>query len=318
MSLRNVVRARFSFVLFGGKGGVGKTSCAAASALHLAQRGRRTLLFSTDPAHSLSNSWAQAFTGTVRAVRGVPNLQALEINAEAVMAAWKREYGEELVELFTTSTILDAEDAGSLLALPVPGMDELMGLKAMMDLMDAREHEVYVVDTAPTGHTLRLLAMPEVIDRWIKAAARMRWKYRYMVTRFSGKAFEDRVDRFLLDLKRAVRRVNDVLRDAARTEFVVVTIPETMAVLQTQELVAALRAHRIPSRNAVVNRFVPPCNCAFCTRRRKGQARALSELRSTLPQHEITVIEEQPEEVRGRERIAALAAALFRERGPSV
>lgn len=313
MSLRNILTERFTFLLFGGKGGVGKTSCASASALHIAESGRRTLLFSTDPAHSLSNGWDQEFTNTPRAVRGVKNLSALEIDAAAVMEEWKRTYGEELTELFTTSTYLDESDAGEILTLPVPGMDELMGLKRIMDLMDAQEYEVYVADTAPTGHTLRLLTMPETIDRWVKVAAKMRWKYRYMVTRFSGKEFEDRVDRFLLDLKRAVRRVDTVLQDAARTEFVIVTIPETMAVLQTQELAAALAEHHIPSRNVVVNQLVPVSACAFCTRRRKGQERAVKEIRQELPRHEVTLVEEQPEEIRGRQRIAQLAEALFRK-----
>jgi arsenite-transporting ATPase len=311
MSLKPLLKKNFEFILFGGKGGVGKTSCASACALKLADAGRKTLLFSTDPAHSLSNSWDQKFGNVPQAVKGVKNLAALEIDAAAVMEEFKKEYGEELTELFETSTYLDKEDIGSILTLPVPGMDEIMGLKKIMDFMEEKEYEVYVADTAPTGHTLRLLAMPQVIDHWIKVAAKMRWKYRYMVSRFSGKEFEVSVDRFLLDLKKAVRRVHEHLTNAQRSEFVVVTLAEAMVVRQTEDLVAALRREGIPSRHMIVNHLTPEGDCAFCRNRRKGQSRYVNELKQKFPEHEFTLVNEQMQEIRGKERLELLASLLF-------
>lgn len=311
MSLKSLLEKNLEFILFGGKGGVGKTSCASACALKLAESGRKTLLFSTDPAHSLSNAWDQEFGNTPTAVKGVKNLRALEIEAEQVMEEFKKEYGEELTQLFATSTYLDEEDIGSVLSLPVPGMDEIMGLKKIMDFMEKKEYDVYVADTAPTGHTLRLLAMPEIIDQWIIAAAQMRWKYRYMVSRFSGKEFEDEVDRFLLDLKKAVKRVKAHLMDAERTEFVVVTNPEAMVVLQTKDLVRELKQNAIPSHHLIINNLAPKNECKFCQGRREGQRRYVREIRQEFSEYEITEVAQQPQEIRKKEKLEELAQALF-------
>ncbi len=311
MSLKSLLGTNFEFILFGGKGGVGKTSCSSASALKFAEKGRKTLLFSTDPANSLSNSWEQRFGNVPSAVNGVKNLLALEIDAEQVMEEWKKEYGEELTQLVATSTYLDEQDIGSVLSLPVPGMDEIMGLKKIMDFMEKKEYDIYVADTAPTGHTLRLLAMPAILDRWIVAAAKMRWKYRYMVARFSGKEFDDAVDRFLLDLKKAVKRVNAHLKDGTHTEFVVVTIAEAMGVLQTKDLVKELKENAIPSRHMIINNLAPENACTFCKGRREGQRRYVKEIRQEFSGHEITEVAQQPHEIRGRERLERLASALF-------
>ena len=307
MSLKPLLKKGLEFILFGGKGGVGKTSSASASALMFAESGRKTLLFSTDPAHSLSNAWDQQFSNTPSTVKGVANLSALEIDAKQVMEEFKKEYGAELRELFSTSTYMDEQDIGEIMSLPVPGMDEIMGLKKIMDFMEKKEYEVYVADTAPTGHTLRLLAMPHIIDQWIVTAAKMRWKYRYMVSRASGKKFEDEVDRFLLDLKRSVKRVNAHLKDAERTEFVVVTIPEAMGVLQTQDLASELAHHTIPSHYMVVNNVVPESGCVFCKGRRKGQMHYIQEIKKSFPEYEITIVAQQAEEIRGKERLEIMA-----------
>ncbi len=204
MGMKILNNDALKLILLGGKGGVGKTTCASSIALYLAEH-FKTLLFSTDPAHSLSESLGQKIGDEITEVRGVKNLYALEISAEKAFSIFKSEYGEEIRKILDTSTYLDQEDIDSFLALSIPGIDEVMGFKTIVNLVEEEKYEKYVVDTAPTGHALRLLSLPKILDEWIKLMAKMRWKYRYMVERFSGTYNPDEADKFILDMKKSVK-----------------------------------------------------------------------------------------------------------------
>src|SRR3990172_248577 len=156
IALAEPEQLQLKLILFGGKGGVGKTTCAASSGLYLSKY-FRTLLISTDPAHSLSDSLGQEIGDQIREVRGVKNLYALEVSAEKALSNFKIEYEDEIKNILDTSTNLDHEDINSLFALPIPGIDEVMGFKTILDLIEKAEYDKYIVDTAPTGHALRLL-----------------------------------------------------------------------------------------------------------------------------------------------------------------
>lgn len=183
-------------ILLGGKGGVGKTTCATSTALYLA-KDHKTLLISTDPAHSLYDS-LDIQTKTENEIHPIyslisedfkkyeelKNLSIYEISAEKSLKQFKLEYEDEIKKILDTSSYLDNEDIDSLFTLPIPGIDEVMGFKIIVDLIEEAKFDKYIVDTAPTGHALRLLTLPQLLDDWIKVLAKMRWKYRYMVTSF--------------------------------------------------------------------------------------------------------------------------------------
>jgi len=303
---------KLKFVLFGGKGGVGKTTCAAATAIHVAHSGLRTLLLSTDPAHSLSDSLNQALGNDVRPVKGVPNLHGLEISAEESLRAFREEHGSKLMLLLDTSTYLDDEDISALLGLTIPGIDEVMGLKRIMDLADSSRYDVHILDTAPTGHTLRLLCLPALFDQWIRMLAQMRWKYRYMVTRFAGSYRADEADKLLFDMKKTANQVRELLRDPAATQFVVVTNPDAMALAETERLVAELRRLKLPLGHMIVNNVLPSsAACPLCARRNAEQRRLLRRLRHLFREFDLTVVEMQPEQVRGLPRLQQFARLLF-------
>jgi len=279
-------------ILFGGKGGVGKTTCASSTALYLAGE-FKTLLISTDPAHSVSDSLEQEIgpditkvkggpygtyaggEGVITRVRAVENLSALEINAEKALADFKVQYGSQIRGILDTSSNLDEEDIDSLFDLSVPGLDELMGLKTILDVVEEGKFEKYVVDTAPTGHTLRLLTMPRLLDEWIKALARLRWKYRYMVERFRGKYTPDNGDDFLLAMKKTVKRLEELLRDRDRCQFIVVTIPEQMAVAEAGRMLAHLDSCGLKVSQMVMNNVMEARDCRFCAERRAEQEKYL-------------------------------------------
>ncbi len=310
MALKGLKEPSLKLILFGGKGGVGKTTCACGAALYLAED-FNTLVFSTDPAHSLSDSLGQAIGDHIKEVKGIRNLSALEVNAEKVLAKFKIEHQDQLKKIIDTGTNLDAEDIDSVLSLPIPGMDEVMGFKTIVDLIDEAAFEKYVVDTAPTGHVLRLLTSPRLLDEWVKVMAKIRWKYRYVVETFAGKYKLDQGDDFLLTMKKLVKRMEDLLRDQMKCEFVAVTIPEDMAILETERLISSLSEYGVKVRQLVINNVLKSNNCDFCREKAKEHQRYIGQLSKKFGMLETTCVPSQPREVRGLKALVDFKELLF-------
>lgn len=311
MPLNKLLDKKLQFILFGGKGGVGKTSMAAASSMILAASGKKTLIFTTDPAPSLADSFGQELSNKPTAIKGIDNLFAMEIDAKEVLAEFKEQYGEDILDILAKGTYLSDEEAEEMFTLDIPGLDEVMGLKKITDFMDSQEYDLYIVDTAPTGHTLRLLTLPELLDKWIKFLAGLRWRYRYMVERFSGKERTEKADEFLLTMKKTVIKVRNLLRDPAKTEFIVVTIPEAMGVLETEDLVNDLEKSHIPTSHIIINNIFPKSKCNFCLERRKIQEGYIKEIKHDFNDLDTTEIELQPQEIRGLNALKELGGLLF-------
>lgn len=313
MSLKGLLKKKIELTLFGGKGGVGKTTFACSCALKFAKEKKlKTLLFSTDPAHSLSDCLEQELGNEPKLISGFKNCYALEIDAEETWKDFKKEYGDDIREIFNEGTYLEDQEVSELFDLSIPGLDEVMGLKRIIDFIEEKKYDRYILDSAPTGHTLRLLALPDMLDEWIKFLAQLRWKYRYMVDRFSKKKVEDKVDSFLLDMKKTVKHVNELLTDPERTEFVVATIPEAMGVYETQRMTEDLEGFNIPTRNIVINNIVPKAwGNTFLKARRKLQDKYIKELKKTFKGYEFTEIEQEAEEIKGLKKLESLSKKLF-------
>lgn len=310
MALRDFLKKDLNFILFGGKGGVGKTTMAAASAIKFAQD-QKTLIFTTDPAPSLADSFEQSLSNTPSIVRGVKNLRAMEIAASEVLKEFKEEYGEDILDILQKGTYLADEEVKEVFSLDIPGLDEVMGLKKITDFMESREYDLYIVDTAPTGHTLRLLALPELLDDWIKFLAKTRWRYHYMIERISGKEITEKADEFLLEMKKTVKRVRNLLQDAQKTGFIVVTIPEAMAIRETEDLIADLQKFNIHSEHIIINNIFPKNDCQFCKAKRKEQEKYIKEIRTLFPNFKISEVPLQTEEIRGIKKLSQLTKILF-------
>ena len=310
MGLKGLKDASLKLILFGGKGGVGKTTCASAAALYLAED-FKTLILSTDPAHSLADSLGQKLGDQPKEIKGVKNLIALEVNAENALLKFKTEHEDQIRKIVETGTNLDAEDIDSVFALPIPGMDEVMGFKTMIDLIDEAKFDKYVVDTAPTGHALRLLTSPKLLDDWVKVMAKMRWKYRYMVERFAGKYNGDEGDDFLLSMKKIVKKMEELLRDPNRCEFIAVTIPEDMAILETQRLINSLDKYGIKVRQLVINSVLESDGCEFCKEKRKEQDKYINQIKMKFNGLKTTITPSYPQEIKGIEALANFRERLF-------
>jgi arsenite-transporting ATPase len=311
------------YIFFGGKGGVGKTTAAAATALALldaAREGERILLFSTDPAHSLSDSLGvkvgDRTAEVARRGRGddAPRLLAREMDAARALEEFKQKHRSVLAEIADRGTILDEADINDLLDLSLPGMDEVMALFELSEVERAAEFSRVVVDTAPSGHTSRMLRLPEVFARWVGALDVMSEKHRYMVAHFvrAGRVREDEVDLFLRDLAGRVARVRSMLFDAANASFVLVTIPEAMAFEESARYFKSLGEEGVNVTDLVVNRVEREHEaCPFCHARVRMQARWLKALSREFKSLRTHLVPLSPEEVRGDDSLREFAHAVW-------
>ncbi|HYY95546.1 MAG TPA: ArsA family ATPase [Pyrinomonadaceae bacterium] len=296
-------------VIFGGKGGVGKTTAAASFALALAERdeGARVLVFSTDPAHSLSDSFGERVGELKRGVAGRLNLDAKEIDPASRFEELKERYRKWTDELFEELTggsrfevQFDREAMRELVSLAPPGIDEIAALSTISDLLDAGEYATIVLDTAPTGHLLRFLELPEVALAWVRTFLKLLLKYKNVV-RWGGVAEE------LVALSKAIKRVASLLTDAGECEFVGVAIPERMSLEETARLAASLKKLKTPMRSLLINNLVTAeaaRACDFCASRRRGQSAVVAEFRRRFARGvRIYAAPEHAEEVRGPEQL---------------
>ncbi|MBA2681967.1 MAG: ArsA family ATPase [Ktedonobacteraceae bacterium] len=312
MALTGLLHNSFQFILFGGKGGVGKTTMAVATALELA-KDNRVLVFTTDPAPSLADSLGQAIGNEPAAVAGTGNLFAMEIDAGKVLADFREHYGRDILDILQQGTYLADEETEELFGLDIPGLDEVMSLKKIIDCMQSADYDVYMIDTAPTGHTLRLLMLPELLDSWIKFLATLRWKYHTMVRQFARAKRIEKADEFLLDMKKTVKKVRALLQDSEKTEFVVVTIAEKMGVRETQDLISSLDRMHMPSRHIIINNIFPQEKSDFADIRRKMQEKYIHEIKQKFSTRIITEVAWQPGEIQGIESLQKLGMQLFCE-----
>jgi arsenite-transporting ATPase len=242
--------------LFGGKGGVGKSTCAAAFALRLAAAdpSRRVLLLSSDPAHSLGDVLGQRIGDRPVPVAGAAaNLRVREIDAAASLAAFRSQYLDSVDEAFARMTrgIDAAADHAAfkqIIDLAPPGIDEVIAVTDVSELIDAAPpHAPTIVsDTAPTGHALRLLQTPAVLRGWTQALMAILLKYREIVGAGELAAL-------LVQLSKRLRRLEAVLLDPAQTRFVVVTRAAALPREETIRFARALAAMQVAIGGVIVN-----------------------------------------------------------------
>lgn len=292
--------------IFGGKGGVGKTTAAASYALGAAKADpkRKLLVFSTDPAHSLSDSFAEPIGELKKVVAGRKNLDAMEIDPGKWFEELKQRYRSWTDDLFTSLSgrsgmeiQFDREAMRELVELTPPGIDEIAALGTISELLDENRYDSIVLDTAPTGHLIRFLELPEVALSWIRTFMKLLLKYQNVV-----RATE--VAEELVALSKSIKRVLALLTEPETCEFVGVAIPERMSLEETIDLAKALDKLKVPLRKLIINGVVSEDaakQCRFCKARRKGQLEVANEFCAKFRRRsiEILIAPQQPYEITG-------------------
>ncbi|XP_052186014.1 ATPase GET3B isoform X2 [Diospyros lotus] len=300
------------YYMLGGKGGVGKTSCAASLAVKFANNGHPTLVVSTDPAHSLSDSFAQDLTGGMLVPVEGPDypLFALEINPEKAReefrSASQKNGGSGIKDFMDGMGLgmlveqLGELKLGELLDTPPPGLDEAIAISKVMQFLESKEYNMFtriVFDTAPTGHTLRLLSLPDFLDASIGKILKLKQKLASATSAIKSVFGQEGTQQDAADklerLRERMIKVRELFRDTDATEFVIVTIPAVMAVSESSRLRASLKKENVPVRKLIVNQVLPPSasDCKFCAMKRKDQMRALDMIRSDPELSGLTLIE---------------------------
>ena len=341
------------YVLFGGKGGVGKTTMAAATALASAAAGETTLVVSTDPAHSLSDTLGVDVPAEPALVHEELPLYAAEIDPDAALEEGMfGADGDPLGGLGQMGEAMggmgeamggaaggagdgagpDGEGPlGSLLGGTMPGADEAAAMRQLLEYLDDPRFDRVVVDTAPTGHTLRLLELPEIMDSMLGRVLTLRQRFSGMMEglkgMFGGGSDDDTAEADLEALRARIERLRGVLQDPDRTDFRVVMIPEEMSVVESERLIARLDAFDIPVHTVVVNRVMErvsdvadvapewvvepsPETCEFCARRWDVQQAALRQATDLFRGRDVKRVPLLANEVRGEAALRVVAACL--------
>ena len=308
-----------SFVCYGGKGGVGKTTLAASTGLAAARRGAKTLVVSTDPAHSLADAFEVEPSADRRAVD--ENLWIEELSPDAGEAAYRALVDALAAELRSAGIRLEDEEIERLFTAGViPGSDELAAIEALAAHRKGSEFEQVVVDTAPTGHTLRLLELPAVLRETVAAAGSLRGQLRRTVDTARSAVFgpaylwgrQRGEDDDFESMARHMESVRKLLTDPDRVDFRVVCLPEPMAVAETTRLVDQLTDRGIPVETAVVNRVLTDADpdCERCRATEAAHRDQLDRLRAELPDLRIVTLPAVSRAASSRETVDRIATEL--------
>jgi arsenite-transporting ATPase len=326
MSLKEAL-SNLNIIMFGGKGGVGKTTCAASSAIWAAEHGRNTLIISTDPAHSLGDSLGlDLIPGEPVKVPGIINLTALEIDPKASMQEFSNLMNvnpmneEGLGGLLGSLNVM--EDLGDISSLSPPGIDETLALLKLLEFIETdHNYNLIIFDTAPTGHTLRFLSLPETLSGWIGKLLKLRIRLGKLFGIFkkmfsSDDSEDDRSAEILEKLNQSIIHAREDLTDPYKCSFVIVMIPENMAITETGRLINQLIKYNIPNSTVIVNQLYKDEEnlCEFCQARRSMQKRNLDKINELFQDKMGKSIIELPlfkNEIREYEKLKELHQYLF-------
>ncbi len=306
------------YVFFGGKGGVGKTVLAGASALWFARRGKRTLLASTNPVHSLTSMLDQDVFGAPTLVEGTDNFYAYEIDTKDTIAKSKVEIRDKISWFLKFADIKSKADEFVESATMNPAFEESAMFENMIDLMFEDKYEAYVFDTAPTANARRLLGMSSVYSMWVNKMLKSReeaMSLRELLSYSKKKQEKDPLLEYLLQFQDRMGRAKDLLTDNRKTAFFFVTLPEALPIAVIKRFIAWFHDFGIPVGGVVVNMKIEEATVGedapeFVKNRVKMQEGYMEEIWRSFPDVR-AVVPLFETEVRGVTMLERTAQAMF-------
>jgi arsenite-transporting ATPase len=314
-SLRQLDQESKRLIMIGGKGGVGKTTCASSIALHFALQGKRTLIISSDPTPSLSDIFEMQIGDEETPIRGVGNLFGIEISSEVVLRKWKARFGPEIFEVVSSFASLDYDFVDYIGG--APGIEEEYMLSYILDMVESDKYDLVVWDTAPAGHTLRLLHLPQIFLKHLEAATKFYMNLYSYLEKLKDTVKLKKGKKSLLEIisgwEDLAEKVVNFIRDPRKSEFIIVTIPEALGVKQTERIIKDFDEYQLQVNHLIVNYVIQEADCDFHRARKEMQQHYLQLLRDQYSQR-IKLIETPlfPQEVKGVERIEKVSKILFK------
>jgi len=314
-SLNRLDREPQRLIMIGGKGGVGKTTCASAIALHFALKGKKTLIISSDPTPSLSDIFEMEIGDRETPIRHLDNLWGIEISSEVVLKKWKERFGPEIYEVVSSFASLDYDFVDYVGG--APGIEEEYMLNYILELVESGEYELVVWDTAPAGHTLRLLHLPQIFLRHLEAATKFYMNLYSYFEKLKESVKLRKGKRSLLEIisgwEDLAEKVVNFIRDPIKSEFIIVTIPEALGVRQTERIIKDFDEYELRVNHLIVNYIIQQADCDFHKIRKEMQQNYVQILKNQYSQR-IGLIEVplMPQEVKGVERISKISEILFK------
>ncbi|UZJ54417.1 hypothetical protein CBS101457_003737 [Exobasidium rhododendri] len=312
-TIQNVLDQKtLKWIFCGGKGGVGKTTTSCSLAVQMSKVRESVLLISTDPAHNLSDAFGQKFGKEATKVNGFDNLSAMEIDPTSSI--------QEMIEQS------DAQGGGGAmssmmqdLAFAIPGVDEAMGFAEIMKHVKSMQYSVIIFDTAPTGHTLRFLSFPTVLEKALAKFSTLGRSFGPMINQMTsmmggGQGNQEDLFAKLESMRAVINEVNTQFKDPDKTTFVCVCIAEFLSLYETERLIQELTQYEIDTHVIVCNQLLFPkknSNCEHCRVRKAMQQKYIAEMMDLYSEDfHIIKCPLLTEEVRGVEKIEAFSQFL--------
>jgi len=323
MSLKQVFESQPGrrYIMFGGKGGLGKTTLSATSAFWLASQGKRVLLFSVDPQASLSDIFQRDIFGK-GPVPIVQNLWAQEVDADRRIREYQDEIRKKILDMYGFDRVPEEIDSYIAAASAEPAMEESAIFDAVVDIIVQGDYDYYIYDMVPLGHALYYLSMAKVYDEWINKITKLREEMRQYdqmaaTMRRQETVEEDKILEELRYIKSRINASSQILTDRGRTAFFFVLVPEEMIILDTRKAAELFSRFNVPISGYVVNRVLPPelrqDNVPQYLRNRIAmQQKYLEEIQGTLGDQVLAYVPEMERDITGLPMIEKLAERLFK------